>query len=123
MIKTATKNNYRKFYKQYYNIEFGKEMDIHHIDMNKDNNSIDNLILLPNRVHSLFHFSLNAIGGLDNINKIVNPNLSEIISVPNHSYSVNMLYVYVSSLQEIQEWICYKSLKYEYIKDERIIRL
>lgn len=41
--------NYRKYYKDYYGIDFGKEFDIHHIDINRENNEINNLILLPKR--------------------------------------------------------------------------
>lgn len=47
--------NYRKKYKQHYNIDFGKEYVIHHIDENRDNNDIMNLLLLPNKLHSKYH--------------------------------------------------------------------
>lgn len=47
--------NYRKFYKKYYGIEFGKEFDVHHIDGDRDNNAISNLILLPKALHAKYH--------------------------------------------------------------------
>ena len=49
--------NYRQYYKEYYNIDFGKEYAIHHIDQNRDNNNIHNLILLPRTLHSRFHMN------------------------------------------------------------------
>lgn len=55
MVRKVTKNNYRNYYKQYYNIEFGSEMDIHHIDKNRNNNDIRNLILFPGKFHNLYH--------------------------------------------------------------------
>lgn len=32
--------NYRKYYKEYYGIDFGSEYDIHHIDFDRSNNDI-----------------------------------------------------------------------------------
>ena len=53
--------NYREKYKRYYGIEFGKDYEIHHIDLNHDNNDIDNLVLLPKELHRKYHFYLNAV--------------------------------------------------------------
>ena len=52
--------NYRKAYKQRYRIDFGSDYDIHHIDMNRENNNIQNLILLPKELHQRLHRSINA---------------------------------------------------------------
>ena len=53
--------DYRRYYKEYYSIDFGSEYSIHHIDQNRENNDIRNLILLPRKLHSRFHMNL----GLD----------------------------------------------------------
>lgn len=51
--------DYVKFYKQELGISFsGKKYDIHHIDQNRDNNSLDNLLLLPKRLHHQYHYGL-----------------------------------------------------------------
>jgi hypothetical protein len=47
--------NYREKYKRYYNIDFGSEYVVHHIDENKQNNDISNLLLLPRKLHSKYH--------------------------------------------------------------------
>ncbi len=47
--------DYRKKYKDYFKIQFGKEYDIHHIDFNHKNNDIDNLLLLPKDLHRRLH--------------------------------------------------------------------
>lgn len=49
------RRNYRKIYKDYYKASFEKELEIHHIDEDKNNNAIDNLILLPSNIHNLYH--------------------------------------------------------------------
>ena len=38
---------YREKYKRYYRIEFSKEYVVHHIDFDRENNDISNLLLLP----------------------------------------------------------------------------
>ena len=55
MVRKVTKNNYRQFYKEYYGIEFGREFEVHHIDKNRDNNNIENLVLLPAKAHNYYH--------------------------------------------------------------------
>ena len=47
--------DYRRKYKTYFKIQFGKEYDIHHIDFNHENNDIDNLLLLPKDLHQRLH--------------------------------------------------------------------
>lgn len=51
------KFNYRKYYAEYYGIDIPEEFDIHHIDGNRNNNSIDNLIMLPSKLHRKYHMT------------------------------------------------------------------
>ena len=48
---------YRKFYAAYFGISIPREYDIHHIDFNRENNEISNLILLPRALHQRLHKS------------------------------------------------------------------
>lgn len=47
--------NYRKFYEKYYNIKIPVNWEIHHIDANRKNNDITNLIMIPKKLHSALH--------------------------------------------------------------------
>ena len=47
--------NYRKKYQNYHNIKLTDECDVHHIDWNRENNNIDNLIHIPKLVHTVIH--------------------------------------------------------------------
>ena len=47
--------DYRKKFKKYYGVNFGKEYEIHHIDLNHENNEIDNLMILPKKLHQDYH--------------------------------------------------------------------
>lgn len=47
--------HYRTIYKKHYGIKFSSEYVIHHIDENRENNDIKNLLLLPRVLHSKYH--------------------------------------------------------------------
>ena len=50
--------DYRKLYADYYGISWDPaKFEVHHIDGNRQNNDIDNLILLPKELHQRLHHS------------------------------------------------------------------
>ena len=51
--------NYKKLYAQTYGITWDADLEIHHIDRNRQNNDISNLILLPAYLHHELHNCLN----------------------------------------------------------------
>ena len=54
--------NYINKYKKYYNIQFdSRKYHIHHIDGNRENNDISNLLLLPASLHREYHTLLRTI--------------------------------------------------------------
>ena len=64
MGRKRTKVDYRQLYKDYYGIEFGRDMVVHHIDFDRTNNNIDNLLLLPAKLHAKYHFTYSMLFGL-----------------------------------------------------------
>lgn len=125
-MRKVTKNNYRQYYKTYYNIDFGKEYEIHHIDQDRNNNDISNLLLLPSSIHSRFHFCLQAFNNdANNLTKLISPKFDELFKHPGHSYDIDMLNKYTMTLCEIKEWIDYKHLsyRYSYIDNDKTIIL
>ena len=58
MGRKKSAKNYRQFYKDYYGIEFGTDMVIHHIDFDRTNNDIDNLLLMPAELHGKYHLTI-----------------------------------------------------------------
>ena len=50
--------DYRKKFKRYYGLEFGKDYQIHHIDLNHNNNDINNLMIIPKELHEKYHKAL-----------------------------------------------------------------
>ena len=57
------KFDYRQFYKEYYGIDFDDSMVIHHIDFDRSNNNIDNLLMMPKELHAKYHWNVSALGG------------------------------------------------------------
>lgn len=56
-MSKKVKDNYRKIYQNHYQLtdEQMKGMDVHHIDNNRDNNSIENLALITPEEHRDIH--------------------------------------------------------------------
>lgn len=55
--KYRGKRLHRLIYEDYYNIKIPDDYDIHHIDENKSNNDIDNLVLMTHEEHTILHKS------------------------------------------------------------------
>tara|TARA_R110000744_G_C19066084_1_gene529554 strand:+ start:251 stop:601 length:351 start_codon:yes stop_codon:yes gene_type:complete len=47
--------NYRKHYEQHFNVKVPKDFDVHHIDGDRNNNDIINLVALPRVLHNKYH--------------------------------------------------------------------
>lgn len=63
MGRPRSGRNYRALYKEHYNIDFGDDMVVHHIDFNRSNNNIDNLLLMPKKLHSSYHWMISMLDG------------------------------------------------------------
>ena len=66
MQDNFSENDYLSKYKAYYGIEFDSSFVIHHIDFDHSNNDIDNLILLPRKLHSHYHAIVSALQDFEN---------------------------------------------------------
>ena len=94
--------NYRELYKEYYGVSITESYDIHHIDFNRSNNSIDNLILLPKELHAKYHRCINELGGQSGTTaidfKINIQTDAQLCFIEN----------YVETMKEIRKWVHYK---------------
>lgn len=50
---------YRQDYEKYCGIKLDDDWDVHHIDYDHNNNDIENLVALPNYLHSELHTAYN----------------------------------------------------------------
>lgn len=97
--------NYKTKFKKYYGVEYNsKKYDIHHIDLNHNNNDIDNLMLLPKELHQRYHFYRNNIN-----TKEIMPDflISGTFNNPNRHFIFCMEGL-LPVLAECQKWYDYK---------------
>ena len=100
--------NYRLKYKKHYNIDFDRNYDVHHIDFNRENNNISNLLLLPKILHSKYHaykqeFEMYCSDKID-----LKLNYNSTIRRDLYLYYQEKL---LDVIREIQDWITMKFLE------------
>lgn len=95
-------NNYRRIFKQHYGIEFGTEFDVHHIDGDRSNNEIENLMVLPSDLHTRYHSLKREIEGQFVPTKITGN------GVNNSQNCIFNLEKFLEVLRECNEWYDYK---------------
>lgn len=104
--------DYRTKYKRFYNIEFGKEYAIHHIDFDRTNNDISNLVLLPTELHSKYHLIINALSICPQKPKadgIIDVRLSNFLIT---DYNAKMFDLLPETVAECRKWIKWRDEHY-----------
>lgn len=104
--------NYRLKYKRYYGIDFGVDFHVHHIDFNHENNSIDNLLLLPRELHERYHMIMNSLDGNNNCRKgLIDFSLSNVNAT---HFELRMLDLLPETINECDMWNELKQCKYSH---------
>lgn len=98
--------DYRKKYKRYYGIDFGDDFAIHHMDFDRSNNDIANLLLLPADLHQRYHFYIKAIYAQDckSGELVIKTRVDEY----EKEIDPKMIYGLLSTLQECNTWVALK---------------
>lgn len=96
--------NYRKLYESETKTKVPNDFDIHHLDFNRENNYISNLVALPRDLHSKFHNAYNDLHI---------PDKSDLI--PTDSFRTGIINMYVKTITEYEKayaeiisWITYR---------------
>lgn len=107
MGQSSTKTQYRKFYKKYYKIDFSNDYVVHHIDGNRDNNNIENLVMLPKALHTKYHI-LKTL--LENEETIMQSFPTKIVGncVGPENYHRQVVHEFEKVLDECNKWFDYK---------------
>lgn len=103
--------DYRKLYETHYGIKIPPGFEIHHIDQNRNNNNIKNLLLLPKRLHSQLHWVNNTLFAyFDNSKKIL-----QIMSNAHHcNYLSSTVEMWRVLCEEMPQWIRRKEYEDSY---------
>ncbi len=100
--------NYRRKYKKHYGIDFSRKYDIHHIDLNHENDDIGNLVLLPKKLHSRYHFLLSSCRISENSTIISLDTAICSNSLNNNNYQLNEATELLKTVSECNKWYDYK---------------
>jgi hypothetical protein len=65
---------YRKIFEQHFG-KIPKGIDIHHLDINRENNDLDNLSMFTRSEHATVHFLIKLLK--ENFGKITSPNIKD----------------------------------------------
>lgn len=99
---------YRKYFQDYYGIKLNKNYDIHHIDLNHENNQISNLMILPKKLHNKYHILINSTNFTGDIFcKTFNAKIHSNI-VNGDNYNLYMSQQLIEVLYECNKWYDYK---------------
>lgn len=104
------KLDYRQYYKDYYNVDFGDDYVVHHMDFDDDNNDIYNLLMLPKKLYRRYMFYLNSLGATKGSKGIAEIDLKIEIqagSIPTTKYK--MIEGFCKTMEEINYWVGVKS--------------
>ena len=106
---SASRKDYRAIYKEFYDIEFDSSFVIHHIDFDRTNNDIDNLILLPRGLHSKYHQVIREIQGTS---KSENPLID--LKITTDMFYRRFAYEDLAEVvTKIGDWVCFRNLRYK----------
>ena len=100
--------DYRKKYKRYYGIDFSSDYAIHHLDFDRSNNDISNLLLLPKKLHAKYHFYLSCIRHESGESGPVFLLDGRISSTNYQRWRVSLLEDFTEALVECAKWYDYK---------------
>ena len=102
--------NYRKYYEQQTKQKLPKGFDVHHLDFNRENNNISNLVALPKKTHNKYHFLLQQTG-IDLSPITINDLIPSGIINKGCAFLYHRLQALNSFLevyQEVQEWVLFR---------------
>ena len=107
-----SKFNYRKFYEKQTNKKVPKDFDVHHIDLNRENNDIVNLVAIPKELHQKYHTSLYDIQGKKEytVNFTIQKN-PFVLLYNNHKYLKEWedLTAVFNATTEVRNWADYRN--------------
>lgn len=106
--------DYRKLYSQSYGITWDNDLEIHHIDRNRENNELSNLVLLPGSLHKELHKCLNELIALreTSVTDLIEDMSSDVLRY-GLNYSATILGDLLQVLSKCERWGFLKSVEYK----------
>ena len=113
---SASRKDCRAIYKGFYDIEFDSSFVIHHIDFDRTNNNIDNLILLPRGLHSKYHQVIREIQGTPKSeNHLIDLKITTDMFYRRFAYRD-----LAEVVSKIGDWVCFRNLRYKMLDGHKM---
>lgn len=97
--------DYRKLYEKTFGIKIPRDYDIHHIDGDHNNDSLDNLLLLPRDLHAELHHAEDMFRRMMEVG-----NLKDFHSMPAH-INVTILEDLADAIDQVSVWMKAKDIE------------
>lgn len=96
--------NYKKKYEEYFEIKLNELFDVHHIDGNRENNNIENLLALPKDLHNKYHKLKSVVDSLEIQTELP----MGIFGYGHNEYVLKMISEFALVYSECLKWSSYK---------------
>lgn len=105
--------DYRKLYKDHFGIEFPSTMEVHHINGCREDNTIENLLLLPKELHNKIHYCNGVMEGIDrNVREVARRAYTLGCKYGGQSYDLIAIAEFTVTMRECTAWGLFKHLGY-----------
>ena len=105
--------DYKKVYEKALGIKWDRSMyNVHHIDQDRSNNDISNLLLLPSDLHHRFHLALYGINEVKDMKMIDFVRTCMRRFHTNEGLCINDAMSVFFYLDDIMFWVMMKELRY-----------
>jgi hypothetical protein len=116
--------DYRKLYKEFYEIEFPTSMEVHHINGDREDNSIHNLLLLPKDTHNKMHYCNGLMDGIDmSVREMAKRAYNLACKYGGQSYDLMAINEFSEVMLECTAWGLLKHLEYRKPSGEKITNI
>lgn len=100
--------NYRKFYQEQTKTKLPKNFEVHHIDLNRENNDITNLVAIPKKLHQELHSTFDSIYIPEDKFELLPQGILGIKGNGFNSFVFKQFELYAEVCQEVGKWMDYR---------------
>ena len=92
---------YRKYYCKYHGLDLSADYHVHHLDHNRENNHISNLVHLPLSLHARYHAAhVKYLTAIENLARVINPTIVSMLAT-----NINDINSFMTVFNEVRDYL------------------